>query len=291
MKQRSRTLELAVALALCLVNTLWSPTGTAEVDSDLAECLELEVYLVADCAERLKARCSQEPLAKAPEAQRACLLEIDQQVSARVRAQETCVAESRTSACAALGEPGASRKCTQDCNMARDRRLRDAAAQAQRDCEQRFVEARGRGKFACSIAGADGSIDKKQLAAEFKRIMRERDELAMDALLQKSEHVFAADLEKQCTQACKKRGPELMEAARAEAQSDTLIADYDLCMVKADSSDAARKLDASQTEVYCAYLGRADTRCRRASKCNWLESLTEVRCRYASAAAEGCRRD
>ena len=83
--------------------------------------------------------------------------------------------------------------------------------------------------------------------------------------------------------------PQLLEAARAEAQAEALIANYDLCMVKADASEAARKLDANHTEVYCAYLSQADAKCRRASKCDRLETLTDFRCRYASAAVESCR--
>jgi hypothetical protein len=282
---------LVLAISVCIVGA-WSQPGSAEVELELAECLALELYLVSDCAQRLKASCSQGALAKAsPEAQSACVLEIDQQVAARVEAQEICITQSKTSACSALSEPGASRKCTQDCHAARDRRLRDAAEQAQRECEAHFVAAQGSGKFACTIAGADRSIDKKRLATDFTRAMREHDELAMDALLQKSERLFAADLEKQCTQACRKRGPQLIESARAEAQAKTLIASYDLCMVKADGSEAARKLDASRSGVYCGYLSKADAKCRRASRCDWLETLTDVRCRYASAAVASCRRD
>jgi hypothetical protein len=261
--------------------SLSSADATEAIEDELLECLTLPVYGIPECVDALKPRCG------GP----ACVSAIDSRVAARVEAERVCVAESRTSACSSLPDKGVRRKCVQDCHLARDRQLRNEAERSQAVCERRFVEAKGRGKFACSISGADRSIGKAELAAEFKLAMHGKDESALDAVLQRSEHAFAAELEAQCSKACRKRGPTLLRAAADQARAASLLEAYDLCMVKADASEEARQLDAREGGRYCAFIERADGRCRRAQRCEWIEAHSALRCHYVNAAIALCKRE
>ena len=51
-------------------------------------------------------------------------------------------------------------------------------------------------------------------------------------------------------------------------------------MVSADSTMEARKLAAYEETLYCAYITKADTRCREASKCDWVEGFSTLVCTY-----------
>jgi hypothetical protein len=53
-------------------------------------------------------------------------------------------------------------------------------------------------------------------------------------------------------------------------------------MVSADSTREARKLAAFERELYCGYLARANTRCRAANRCDWIEEHLDVGCTYVS---------
>lgn len=96
---------------------------------------------------------------------------------------------------------------------------------------------------------------------------------------------LATTMQTACTSGCKLVGP---KALAAKAQGPTLVGNYKRCMVAADSTREARKLNAYEADLYCDYLRKADARCRDAGKCDVLERYTELRCEYASHGANAC---
>ena len=68
-------------------------------------------------------------------------------------------------------------------------------------------------------------------------------------------------------------------AAAIEAdwrKANDLIRGYKFCMVAADSSLEARKLNAYERTLYLEYLQRADVRCRQKNRCDWAEKITRT---------------
>jgi hypothetical protein len=195
------------------------------------------------------------------------------------------------SACTYL--PGdAPDSCLENCIKARGEGLGVIAQREQADCESRYVAANGRGKFACTFSGV-ADLSPKQVDAALKAAMADtksardaQDGDAMDAAYLKVESAALAGTKSACTKACNERGPNLI-AARAQAPG--LVLSYKRCMVAADSTPEARKLDAYEVDLYCDYLHKADARCRAANRCDWVEQFSTSTCTYVSPGVGRCR--
>jgi hypothetical protein len=61
-----------------------------------------------------------------------------------------------------------------------------------------------------------------------------------------------------------------------QQKADALVRGYKFCMVAADSTYEARKLNAYERTLYLEYLQRADARCRQKNRCDWAERITQT---------------
>lgn len=219
---------------------------------------------------------------------RRCTAQIQAQVQIRNTALETCSATGKYSACLGLSAKGLRDWCVSRCVRKRDATAKAAAQAAQDHCEARFVQSQGRGRFACTIAHADGSpapADNSAAERNIEAMFKSGDPALMDKAAQRSDTLFANQLQAQCTQQCNERGPELLDVAR---KGPGLVRAYKRCMVAADSTRKARKLQAYETSLYCEHLARANARCRRKHRCDWVEEYSTLQCAYDSPGVSQC---
>jgi hypothetical protein len=151
-------------------------------------------------------------------------------------------------------------------------------------CIERFVDAKGKGRFSCALQGVPLKPENSAaLEAEMKTALpaalKARNGSALDALTARSDAQFLTVLQGDCTKSCVERGP---NALLALTQGPTLVNSYKRCMVQADSTREARKLQAYETDLYCEYLGKANDRCRSANKCDLVEGGSDLECTYVS---------
>jgi len=82
-----------------------------------------------------------------------------------------------------------------------------------------------------------------------------------------------------CTTICNER---VRNGLRAEKEAPDLVRKFKFCMVAADSTLEARKLEAYEGTLYREYIGRAEQKCRTTDRCEWLEQFSALRCTYDS---------
>jgi hypothetical protein len=122
-------------------------------------------------------------------------------------------------------------------------------------------------------------MDLESLKAGIGAAVKAHDGVALDALVVRLDAIVANTLQTECTKACVDAGP---NALAARKQGPALVTAFKRCMVSADSTREARKLNAYETDLYCKYMSDANGRCRAASKCDWLEASSALECVYAS---------
>ena len=209
---------------------------------------------------------------------------VQSQVEARLSSERSCIQFGQLSACTALPD-AVYQACLSRCINARDENLKATVPREQAACEAHYIESSGHGPFGCSLAGAITGVDVEKLSADFRAARQGRYGPELDALLKQSDGQFLASMQSGCTKACNERGPNVAAIAK---QGAGLITAYKRCMMAADSTPEARKLDAYEVDLYCDYLHKADVRCRTASRCDWLESYSAMRCTYASTGVDRC---
>ena len=84
-----------------------------------------------------------------------------------------------------------------------------------------------------------------------------------------------------CTAICNEQG-------RATKDAPGMVTAYKRCMVDADSTAEARKLNVYERESLLRFLKKADARCRTSSRCDGVEGYTDLRCVYASPGVDVC---
>jgi hypothetical protein len=212
---------------------------------------------------------------------------VTRSVRAFLSAEQTCFHLGQTSECLALVGDTAKNRCFLRCVDARETFAHSAASAEQAACESRYVQASGRGQIACSLPGASSAVDTATISQHLKQALSAADPGKIDVAIQESDAAFAFVLQKECTKKCLERGGDLLSVAR---QGPALIASYKRCMVAADSTPEARKLNAYETDLYCDYLAKAATRCRAAGRCDWVEKFSDQECSYVSPGVGVCNR-
>ena len=215
----------------------------------------------------------------------ACRAGVRGQVDAFLDAETSCIDFGKISDCARLPVE-VFQTCVTRCISTRELKRDETVEQEQSSCESRFVEKGGHGNFACSIPGALSEVDAAKTQSEFNGAMQAHDGPALDATLKRADGSFLAKSQQTCTKACNERGPNLLAVRK---QGPELVNAYKRCMMTADSTREARKLDAYEADLYCGYVQRADAKCRTADRCDWVEQYSNMVCNYASQGADRCR--
>jgi hypothetical protein len=255
--------------------------------ADLGGCLALnEEGDIRACADKYIARACQptvgahEPLT--------CTNAVRARVAARVNADRSCMKSGEVSICAMLPDEKVAKACSSRCIKARETGMHATAEREQDACEASYIEAGGRGKFSCILPGAIPGIDldSAKFEARMKAATQARDLAEIDELAKESDGQFLWNLQTDCTKACNERAPKLLAAQK---QGSALVTAYKRCMMAADSTLETLKLAVYETGLYCDNLQKADARCRAASKCEWIERFSDIRCTYASPGVDRCQ--
>jgi hypothetical protein len=211
-------------------------------------------------------------------------------VGGATTAQDACVIEGRASACLqATAE--STRVCLERCIEARDAAVWAEVEKAAAACVKAYIQGNGKRTHECRVSGAsedhgeDVEALGKQLGGEARKAQETRDGAALDKTLRQLEALERLRRQRKCTTACRKQGPEMLAAA---SKAPALITAYKRCMVNADSTHEARKLAAFERDLYCGYLARANTRCRAANRCDWVEEHLDAECTYVSPGIGDC---
>lgn len=126
---------------------------------------------------------------------------------------------------------------------------------ALKGCLSSYVEAKGKGTFACSVESPKAATS-----------------------------VLSTRLQ-ECSKSCNDQGPEAIVTAResekAEKEGPALALAYRRCMVAADSTAVARKYQAYDRALYEDLISKAVTACRKTSKCDWVERYSKNACDYS----------
>jgi len=235
-------------------------------------------------------------------------------------AVHNCAADLRPSLCANEDATKA-RACLEACIAAVDQGQQAAATDAESSCESRLSEGKGpftcglvtlppairnaqgpRGitapeallfgrtlllvdDFDTLMNGGDSVLGRflnKLGAGTAKKIRDEMrdgkgpwDDAALDAVFAQWIASVLQGREAACTTTCNERG-------RAAKEAPGLVHAYKLCMVAADSTPEARRLQAFENTLYREFLDHADGKCRAGSRCDWLEGFSTARCTYDS---------
>jgi hypothetical protein len=115
-------------------------------------------------------------------------------------------------------------------------------------------------------------------AMKFRQTLKDAapwDTATLDAAFAQAIPLALQIREAMCTAACNAHG-------RASKEAPGLVHAYKLCMVAADSTLEARRLQAFESTLYSEFLEHADSKCRASSRCDWLESFSTARCTYDS---------
>lgn len=251
--------------------------------------------------------------AQADEATRAARA---REVSAALAAAVNCAAEIRPSLCA-NDDATKARACLDACIAAVDQSQQSAATDAESSCESRLSE--GKGALACGLVTSPPTIKKafgpdtlllfgrtpllvddfdtfmqggdsllgraldkvggSGAALKFRQSLKDAnapwDNATLDAAFARLIPLVLQLREAACTTTCNEHG-------RAAKEAPGLVHAYKLCMVAADSTLAARRLQAYESTLYSEFLEHADSKCRASSRCDWLESFSTARCTYDS---------
>jgi hypothetical protein len=267
---------------------------------------------VAQAREQESARAAQAQAEAATRAARA------REVSAALAAALNCAAEIRPSLCA-NDDATKARACLDACIAAVDQSQQSAATDAESSCENRLSE--GKGPLTCGLVtlphafknafknsgpdtlllfgrtlllvddfdtfmkGGDSTLGEflNKLGAGTAKKLRDEmrdgkgpwDGVTLDAVFAQWITSVLQGREAVCTATCNERG-------RASKDAPGLVHAYKLCMVAADSTPEARRLQAFENTLYRDFLEHADSKCRARSRCDWLESFSTARCTYDS---------
>jgi hypothetical protein len=227
-----------------------------------------------------------------------------------------CAADIRPSLCANEDATKA-RACLDGCIAAIDQRQQATAAAAQNSCESHLAE--GKGPVTCGLVTLSHTVKKAfepdtllqvgrtpVLVDDFDTFMQRGDSLlgraldkvggfgtalkfrqaledpktpwdkdTLDAAFAQVIPLVLQLREAACTATCNERG-------RAAKEAPGLVRAYKLCMVAADSTLEARRLQAYESTLYREFLEHADSKCRARSRCDWLEGFSTARCTYDS---------
>ena len=255
--------------------------------ADLADCLALnEEGEIRACADKYVAKACQPPVrAHDP---LTCTNAVRARVAARVNADRSCMQSGELSICAMLPDERVAKACYSRCINARETGMQATAEREQGACEASYVEAGGRGRFTCILAGAIPGIDldDAKFEARMKVATQARDLAGIDELAKQSDGQFLWNLQTDCTKACNERAP---KALAAQKQGSALVTAYKRCMIAADSTLETLKLAVYERDLYCDNLQKADARCRAANRCDWIEQFSDMRCLYTSPGADRCQ--
>jgi hypothetical protein len=211
------------------------------------------------------------------------------QANARASAEQSCKSRGLASACASLSDIEDRSSCLRSCAMARDEISRAASRSEQQACESRFVESAGKGDISCHIDGASPDADERATKDLYRRSVATWEGSALDEVMRRNDGAVREKLQSECTAGCRARGPDLL---RLNVRGPSLVTAYKRCMVDADSTREARKLEVYESDLYCDYLRKANERCRAVSECDWMERTStdfSVRCEYRSpGGVTGC---
>lgn len=273
----------AAAVAATGVGLLFTCVIQAQTaQTDLVECLVLEHQReILECAALYtQGAC----FAKYPGNSRElydCRKNVNQRVLARLDAERFCAKDGRISECVALGDNAVVEVCIKHCDSARDAARRAAVEGAQTQCLNSYVDTHGHSPLACEIGGAIPHVDTTRLSRELAEARAAHDGPALDRLLRLSDGQLLQELQSECTKHCAEDGPrELKALVTVQKQGAGLVASYKHCMASATSAAATRKLEASDTVLYCDQVDRANTDCRTANRCDWVEGNGRMVCEY-----------
>jgi hypothetical protein len=210
-----------------------------------------------------------------------------EKVRAFLFSADRCTRDGETDGCISIEDPSERKSCIKRCFDEREKKAQQDAKTEQAECESRFVQSGGRTKLACSIPDATPGLDLTGIGRQLQEALAVGDSGKADAARQAADSWFAFQLQQDCTKHCAERGADLLAVAR---QGPALIQGYKRCMVAADSTPEARKLNAYETDLYCDYLVKAQTRCRAASRCDWVEKFSDQQCSYVSPGVGVCNR-
>jgi hypothetical protein len=236
-----------------------------------------------------------------------------------VKAADNCAAGLRPSLC--VNEDALkARACLDACISAIDVRQQTAASAAESSCESRLSERKGPltcglvtlppaikkafdthplepdallgrtlvlvDDFDTLVQGGDSVLGRfldeiggKGAARKFRQALNDAkgpwDDAPLDAVFARWIPSVLQLREGACTATCNAHG-------RAAKEGPGLVHAYKLCMVAADSTLEARRLQAYESTLYKEFLEKADNKCRASSRCDWLEGSSTLRCTYDS---------
>jgi len=270
----------AVVSLIAIVAGAQSSPATSAVKDPLDACIAGEVGSVRACAMPLiQSRCTR-PADAIP-----CRDEINRRVAAYSSALGSCVDALKLSPCLAIENLHDRSQCLQQCvKQAADRANSVEQAEEAR-CIQAFVDAKGHALTTCRLAQAQEPVPSMPSSDEAMSAARAKDGPKLDELGARIDVVMSSEAQKSCSKRCADRAPNALQAA---AQADRLVSSYKRCMVSADSTHEARKLNAYETDLYCDLLHKADVQCRSSSRCDWLEEYSDARCVYVSPGTGVC---
>jgi len=214
---------------------------------------------------------------------------------ARTSTLSRCLVRGNDDHAASDADGGALTMCTKACLDAIDSRNAAAAESAEQECEEKLVQAGGRGRFSCDLPVPPGKREDREtlkslfgheLAAAFERA-RAGDQdagAALDAMIARVLILDAQERASDCTKECNTAGQARVasekEAARAATTGPKMVRNYKLCMVRLDSTREARRLAVYEKALFREYREKADATCREANNCDWLEGHSDLRCVY-----------
>ena len=155
------------------------------------------------------------------------------------------------------------------------------AKSAQDECEAKYIEADGKGHFACGLSPATARReDQKKLKASFNEAIRTLNLQALDAVFTRVLTLDTLNRDRDCTAACNERG---RSRVRAPKEAPALVRAFKVCMLRTDSTPEARKFEAYDHDLYAELMTKTTERCRAASKCDWLEEFSDLECTTGGA--------
>jgi hypothetical protein len=204
---------------------------------------------------------------------------------ADAQALATCIRFQQPSTCFMSADAQA---CLNACVSQLGAAQREQAQQGLDGCLSNYVLTDGRSPpYACAMPGALAPRPGETVAtlgAALTDAINRHDMAAVDAAYAKALGVDAFNMREGCTKVCRSDGPGILATVH---QGPALVTAYKRCMVAADSTAEARKLEAYERDLYCDYLAKASTRCRAPSKCDTLEARSSFQCTYASPGLAG----
>lgn len=273
---------------ICVLDSQRAGSGAPPVRSDsLLACMQEHRGSTADALKKcsLQAEARQRAARGATQqAMKACQDAIESRVSDFLTAEQTCVVTGSVSPCVALPNETDEKACFLRCTTVHEAAMNQSDEDEREACIGRYINANGKGRFACSLAGVplkaenDAAVEA-ELKTALPAALKARDGATLDALVKRSDAQFLSILQTECTKRCLERAPNVLAVQK---HGPSFVTAYKRCMVAADSTLEARKLNAYETDLYCDYITKANERCRASNKCDLVESNSDLECTYAT---------